>query len=193
MAKKKNQATMLRTLLLVTAIFAVSALAMAGLLTYYGKVVGTVKVEQAVKLASYGSSGKISEVDYTGPINFYISGYAGTVLYNGKDTNGNVDIEYFEVHNYAGTDDANVKIALVDENNNILTSLPEEIAELKFVVYDGTGCTSTEIGSEVSGQVARQVTINRESGVKFCIAVKYKINAQPGNYTLRITVFPVTP
>jgi hypothetical protein len=119
-------------------------------------------------------------------------------LYNGKDTKGtpatsdDVDIAYFEVHNYALTDSANVKIALVDDNNNILTSLPEEIAELKFVVYDGTECTSTEIGSGVSGQVARQVTIDPETGVMFCIAVKYKINAQPGEYTLRVTVFPVS-
>jgi len=200
MAKKKKQVTMLRTLLLVTAIFAVSALAMAGLLTYYAKAVGTVKVEQAVKLYSYNSSGKvISEVDYTGTINFYNSGYAGTVLYNGKDTKGtsdtsdDVNIEYFEVHNYAGTDRANVKIALVDENGKVLSSLPNEIAELKFVVYDdGTGCTSTEIGSPVTGEIARQVTIDPDSGVKFCIAVKYKINTEPGDYTLRVTVFPVT-
>ena len=198
MAKKKNQATILRTFLLITAIFAVSALAMAGLLSYYAKVIGTVKVEQAVKLISYGSSGKILEVDYSGTINFYNSGYAGTVLYNGKDTKGtedtndDVDIAYFEVHNYAGTDSANVIIALVDENGNILSSLPQEIADLKFVEYDGTQCTTTEIGSPVSGKIARQVTIDPDSGVNFCIAVKYKINTEPGDYTLRVTVFPAT-
>jgi hypothetical protein len=58
MAKKKNQATMLRALLIITAIFAVSALAMAGLLTYYGKVVGTVEVKQGVVLEIYDTDGK---------------------------------------------------------------------------------------------------------------------------------------
>jgi hypothetical protein len=199
MAKKKNQATMLRTFLLITAIFAVSALAMAGLLTYYAKAVGTVKVEQAVTLASYDSDGrKISEIDHTGTINFYNEGYAGTILYNGIDTRGtdetgdDVEIAYFEVYNYAGTDSADVIIALVDENGDVLSSLPEEVADLKFLAYDETSCTSTEIGSGVSGQIARQVTINPKSGLKFCIAVKYKINTEPGTYTLRVRVLPTT-
>jgi hypothetical protein len=198
MAKKKNQATMLRTFLLITAIFAVSALAMAGLLQYYAKAVGKVRVEQAVTLASYDSNGKkISEVDYTGTINFTKSGYAGTILYNGKDTKGtsetddDVEIAYFEVHNYAGTDSANVIIALVDENDNILSSLPQEVAELKFVEYD-SGCGANEIGSPVTGKIARQVTIDSNRGVKFCIAVKYKINTEPGDYTLRVRVLPAT-
>ena len=91
MAKKKNQATMLRTLLLVTAIFAVSALAMAGLLTYYATVVGTVEVRQSVVLEIYGIDGQVlGKATYDANVSLSANVVAGSNLTTFKYNNDEV-------------------------------------------------------------------------------------------------------
>ena len=175
MAKKKNQATMLRTLLLVTAIFAVSALAMAGFLTYYAQATGTVSVQQAVKLEAYDSSGNlIRRVDHTGTIQFSNSGLAGTNIVNGKI--GDNDIAYFAINNYASDADAPVNI--------VVTSKTQEVDEIKFVEYNN--------GCDPSKPLNLPTTVNRRDKLEFCIVVRYKINTQPGNYEFTVQVVPVT-
>jgi hypothetical protein len=77
--------------LLVTAIFAVSALAMAGLLTYYAKVVGTVKVEQSVVLEIYDTTGQfLGKATYNTNVNLSANVVAGSTLDTFKYNNNEV-------------------------------------------------------------------------------------------------------
>ncbi len=175
MAKKKNQATMLRAFLIITAIFAVSTLAMAGFLSVYGTATGTVEVQQAVKLGAYDASGTvIREVGYTETIEFSNSGLAGTNIVNGNI--GTNNIAYFAIKNYATDADAPVDIKV--------TSKTEEVDEIKFVEYNN-GCV-------LSKPLTLPTTVNRGSDLKFCIVVRYKINTAPGNYQFTVQVVPAT-
>jgi len=193
-SKKATSATA-KLLAMFLAIGLLAVLGTAGLLTHYAKVTGTVSVSQSVKLATYDSSNqKISEVDYSNPITITASVVAGSTLVNGVDTNGNKQIKYFRLTNYADTLSADVKVGL-DQNgdNQIDSSLPTEIESIKFVAYNsGSGCTNTEIGSEISGAVGRQLTLGAEQSQDFCIKVVFKINTQPGNYDLRFIVLPAS-
>jgi len=173
MAKKKNQATMLRTLLLVTAIFAVSALAMAGLLQYYAKAVGTVTVEQSVVLSD-GTNVYDYKTDYTFTVN---------QLYGG-DTHTKV---VFIVNR--ASQDANVKfnIKVTDSNDNDVTD--EFTVELR--VSDNTNTNSlTEVECTTQVDLNNPLQIKAKLGRKLCIDITPAINQIPDTYKVTVTVIP---
>ena len=181
-------------LALALGIIAVAGLAVAGLLSYYGKFVGTAHVTQSVKLSDFDTSGNlIHEVDYSGSISFSGTVTAGDTLTNGKDEE--TQIAYFRVKNYAETSDATVQIGLdQNDDNTIDENLPDEAYEsISFVTYDGTKCTDTSLGTPISGKQGTQLKLNVNGGEQlFCVKVKFKINAQPGEYTFNLKVLPAT-
>ena len=173
MAKKKNQATILRTLLLVTAIFAVSALAMAGLLQYYAKAVGTVNVQQSVVL-----SDGTNEYGYTTDYTITVDG-----LYGG-DTHTKV---VFIVNR--ASKDANVEfnIKVTDSKNNDVTD--EFTVELR--VSDNTDTSSlTEAECTTQVNLNNPLTIEGRKARKLCIDITPAINQIPDTYTVTVTVVP---
>jgi len=175
MAKKKNQATILRTLLLVTAIFAVSALAMAGLLQYYAKAVGTVTVEQSVVL--YDGT---NEYGYTTDYTFTVDGLYGgdthtqeVFIKNRASQNAWVKFN-IKVTNSAGddvTDEFTVQLR-VSDNTNDYTS-----ADCNIILVDPSNNPLL-----ISGRMAR----------KLCIDITPAINQIPDTYTVTVTVIPAT-
>ena len=166
MAKKKNQATMLRTFLLVTAIFAVSALAMAGLLTYYGKVVGTARVEQAVLV-----DGK----DYTEEIeeSFSVKGgesYGPTTHYIQKQTSVNAKIKITKsIIPPTGTDASGVSVEYLLETPNEQESKTlsnQNTIELNYEIADKNNdnevnCEDVTINDLPNGVSCSSVSGNR--------------------------------
>jgi len=134
MAKKKNQATMLRTLLVVTAIFAVSALAMAGLLKYYAKVVGRVEVEQGVVLEIYNTSGQVLDrATYNKNVSLSANVVAGSNLttfkYNDSEV-GYLNISYLA----DGSVPAQLKIRTKLEGN--FTGLFNEVVKFGVIILN---------------------------------------------------------
>jgi hypothetical protein len=136
MAKKKNQATMLRTLLLVTAIFAVSALAMAGLLTYYATVVGTVTVEQGVVLEIYNTSGQVlGKATYNTNVSLSANVVAGSNLTTFKYNNS--EVWYLNISYLAdGSVPAPLKIRTRLESN--FSGLFEEIVKFGVIILNSS-------------------------------------------------------
>jgi uncharacterized membrane protein len=174
MAKKKNQATILRTLLLVTAIFAVSALAMAGLLQYYAKAVGTVTVEQAVVLYD-GTNVYDYETNYTFTVEQLFGGETSThevFIWNRGGKTANIEFDV-KVTNSSGDDvtkEFTVELRVSsDDNIDNINSL---------------SCGT----SPVSGSL----TIDANKAVKLCIDITPAINQIPDTYTVTVTVIPTT-
>ncbi|MEM5805448.1 MAG: hypothetical protein QW676_02860 [Candidatus Aenigmatarchaeota archaeon] len=171
---------------------ALAGVASAGLLSYYGKVVGTATVSQSVKLSDYDANGQIiQEIDYTGTITYSGSVVAGDTLVNGNDAS--TSIEYFKVKNYATESGANVKVGIDNDGDDQIddTSLLDSaIDSVEFVEYSSGTCTNTEIGSEITGKVGRELTLNAGGEQDFCIQIKFKINAEPGSYVNNVKVLP---
>jgi hypothetical protein len=162
--------------LLVTAIFAVSALAMAGLLTYYAKVVGTVEVRQSVRLVDPQTKQELVCSDTNGNgctlnVNVLGSIVAGDTTYFGP----------YEIRNYASVEapiDFEVKVKEGDQE--------AEGVNARIVGANEEGCYEN---AQVPSSVPQKS--NDEPGkVYFCVEVTSKLNALAGNYTVTVTVKP---
>ncbi|MFH7880423.1 MAG: hypothetical protein QXI09_00210 [Candidatus Aenigmatarchaeota archaeon] len=189
---KLNWGVVLATMIVLSVL---AGLGIAGLLTYYGRAVGTATVQQSVKLSDYGSDNQqIQEIDYKGEINFYSEIVAGDELVNGKDSSNNAEIKYFRVKNYASQSSASIIVGIDNDNNNEVdneTNLDAAIESVKFVEYISGSCTDNEIGSGIEeGKVGRRLELEAGGEKDFCIKIKFKINAEPGNYTYTVKVLP---
>jgi hypothetical protein len=168
-------------LALALGVIAVAGLAVAGLLSYYGKVVGTVTVSQSVILRAYDSNGnKLGESTPTSngnPADLTCTGSvtAGDTLTNCQISSSNV--AYFALENTAQTATATVSLSGLIDPSDISTGV-------KFVTYDESNKSCTD--NEITGSQ----TINAGGNLKFCIRVPTKVNAQPTTAT--ITVFANT-
>jgi hypothetical protein len=123
---------MIRALLLITAVFAVSALAMAGLLTYYAKVTGSVEVNQGVVLEIYGTNGKVlARAEYNKNVNLLADVIAGSNLTTFKYNNDEV-VWYLNISYLAdGSVPAPLKIKTKLENN--FTGLFDEVVKFGLI------------------------------------------------------------
>jgi hypothetical protein len=162
-------------LALALGIIAVAGLAVAGLLSYYGKVVGTVTVHQSVILRAYDSNNnKLGESTPTSdgnPADLTCTGSvtAGDTLTNCQISSSSV--AYFALENTAQTATATVTLSGSVSPNDISDGV-------KFVTYEN-GCTNT--------QITGPQTINAGGSLKFCVLVPTKVNAQPTTATITVT------
>lgn len=152
----------------------VAGLAMAGLLNYYGQVVGTATVSQSVQvsennekwLTCSGSNGEGCKIEDS------FSVTAGDTVYR----------EYY-VRNNA---EVNATIKIDDINT------PEEVNELAVAIVNvGTQCNGEGVSyTSLLGENYLQVTLESNETKKICEKVTFKINTLAGNYPITIGISP---
>jgi len=162
-------------LALVLGIIAVAGLAVAGLLRFYGKVVGTATVTQSVQVSS-DNNNWLTCSDTTGG--------GCTITDTFSVVAGNTAYRTYYVKNNAGVS-AGIKID--DE------STPGEVEELYVAVVDtGTDCKSEGVSyTNILGEEGPLSEILDPGATKkICEKVKFKINTLEGSYDVKLTVIP---
>jgi hypothetical protein len=161
-------------LALALGIIAVAGLAVAGLLSFYGKVVGTATVSQSVQVSEDGDNW-LTCSDTNG------GGCTITDTFN--VIAGNTEYRTYYVKNNAGVA-ATIKIDDV--------STLEVVDELGVaVVGTGTDCDESVTYTDILGSAGPlSVTLNPGEEKKICEKVKFKINTLAGTYEVVLTVAP---
>jgi len=162
-------------LALALGVIAVAGLAVAGLLNYYGKVVGTVTVSQSVQVSKDGDTWlTCSGTEGEGcTISDTFNVVAGDTVYR-----------TYYVKNNAGVD-ANINID--DE------STPSEVEELGVAVVDtGTNCDDASVTyTNVLGAAGPlSSTLSSGQTKQICEKVKFRINTLASNYDVTLKVVP---
>jgi hypothetical protein len=161
-------------LALALGIIALSGLAVAGLLSYYGKVVGTVTVSQSVQVSKDGTTW----LTCTGTAGegCTISDAFGVVA-------GNTVYRAYYVRNNAQVE---ATIEIDDE------STPAVVKELKVAVVDtDTNCDVSVTYTNVLGAAGPlSVTLGQGETKKICGKVTFEINTLAGNYGVTLKVVP---
>ena len=168
MKKMKNIYKSLLTT--VIALSLVASLGIAGLLSYYGKVVGTATVEQSVRLVVDGREYQCTGGDYTKcTYNWQIGNIVASETVE----------KIFTLKNY-GKENAPISFEV-----NVTPSD-------QGVDVEVTGVTTGENGSNVcSGDAPSQVPSAGGSGpgtVEFCVKVTSNIATVPDNYEVTVNV-----
>jgi hypothetical protein len=178
-------------LALVLGIIAVAGLAVAGLLNYYGKVVGTAKVQQSVVVKAISGSTEYLFKSYDSNGNSYcpntncydsftIEAKAGESSTNGK-IDSSTTIDRFEIENRAATS----------------TNVEVEIPEMSNLC--GKEITSAGLDTNEDGNIDQYLCIQgnytpvRLSGLgteDFNLIISWAINAAPTSYTFTLQVAP---
>jgi hypothetical protein len=162
-------------LALALGIIAVAGLAVAGLLSYYGKVVGTATVSQSVQVSSDGNNW----LTCTGT-----AGEGCTISDTFNVIAGNTEYKTYYVKNNAGVA-ATIKI---DDDG----STPSEVEELGVAVVDtGTDCDDSVTYTNILGSNGPLIeTLNSGPLKKICEKVKFRIDTLAGSYNVVLTVAP---
>jgi len=173
------------------ALVAMTALASAGLLSYYGKAVGTATVSQSVKLSATDGINTVTAEGDGAAIPFDINVFAGDPFKNGLadlDNDGDKDdqITYFELSNDASAS-ANVKIPIISKD--IDGDGKEELLNVDLVTYENGACTTTSLDSEITDGTYDVIVPAKGKGtVQFCVVGTFKLNTKPGTYQNAITI-----
>ena len=161
----------------VIALSLVAGLGIAGLLQYYGKVVGTATVSQSVQVSADG----VTWLTCIGA-----TGEGCTIEDTYFTTAGNTQYNEYYIKNNA---EINASIKIDDEDT------PEEVEMLEVAVVDlDTNCS--ELGDEdysnIKGPGNEPVSTSLDAGEtkKICEKVKFAINTQAGDYNVTIAVSP---
>ncbi len=161
---------------IVIALVALSGLAIAGLLSYYGKVVGTATVEQSVR---------IDDKPYTQEITETIrDAVAGNTYYGGLHT----------LKNFGGQS-APITVTTSLKTGPAGAELGSgKDVEVRYVYADndaGTYNCQFESGDEITPINWSEVSpLEQNEEVHFCIEYKFNIAAIPGDYEITTTVSP---
>jgi hypothetical protein len=162
-------------LALALGVIAVAGLAVAGLLSFYGKVVGTATVEQSVRLVDPSTDQELICQDSKGT-GCTVTSYNYLTIVAGNTQNAGP----FELRNYA-SNDVNVNIQAE------VTSGPEGTGGVTVTVVgvDSNGaCSDTASApTSVPGKGTSQYGV-----AKFCLKISSQPNAIPGDYEIRTTV-----
>jgi hypothetical protein len=161
-------------LALALGIIAVAGLAVAGLLSYYGKVVGTVTVSQSVQVSQDGNNW-LTCTD--------VGGGGCTITETFSVVAGDIVYRTYYVRNNAAVD-ANINID--DE------STPSEVEELGVaVVGTDTTCDDSVTYTNVLGAAGPlSSTLSSGQTKKICEKVKFRINTLASNYDVTLKVVP---
>jgi hypothetical protein len=181
-------------LALALGIIAVAGLAVAGILQFYGKVVGTATVQQSVKV-----DGNVCQPTSDNPaagciVTDTISGVAGDYIWSDADSNKDDNQPHVISNDASVTAEVTLNSYEADSSGNKLTSETTTVQEIKYFTAGDDGKCGTGDDEEISDVDSQkdgiQVTVSKSAPVNLCIRYKFPINAVQGTYYIVTEVIP---